>query len=1042
MAAAAPDRGLVLQWNFDEGAGQIARDTGGNGLHGRIVGALFRPRGDGFALEFDGAGRVEGEPGGVLAALGKPGTSYSLEVWFKSRGKFDQSITERWPSGSGYPWAIRGPYPDGAVTFALYDAVSQANPVVRMGGVSNKDGTWHHLVAVRDASTDRLLLYVDAGLLGTARDDLRDVDVSNAGPFCLGARSAAPDDQERFGFRGQLDSLNLYDRALTPDEVVARYRKTAGGFGIDTTWFTRLRLTTYLYSDPNRVVAALDYDGLRPLPEDAVIRVELLQESATAVQTARVDPTGATGISEAAFQLDGLPRGAYRIRAAISPEGVCPAESSEFMHPASPESPVPPATRLAPPLPLPAQPPRLKLRVWEGGGIEVGCGGERFLIESRFSYPHGGYNVLPADEGPTPEGEQSWRVELRQGGDTDFSLTGRGDHYALTRRVRAHTHHVRIEDTITNTSNNDLGILVRHGVDAAGNRFERHLVAGFEGMPRREGTACPSVFVSRGGVGLAMAPVDDVFVVQSVLEASPTAAVIGTERFALPAGESYTLEWAVYVNTTADYYDFVNAFRRDEERISTIDGGFGWISKAPRNRRQVPSVEDVKLRNIKYACIHCLSGVADDPELSVEGIEVANYPEEMRLLREQIGETHRKFPDLKVFFHVAHSLYLTKDPDRFGDSKVIGPDGTQPVWEDPHYGYISKRRQEEGWRWYIYYPTPGNSFHDAMLESVDVMMDEIGTDGAFMDGFMWGYRGRWTYDRWDGRSAEIDPDTKTIKRRMASVLLLSQPSLVQFARKIRDKGGVVVANNSVITRTIAREKYIIHDREVHSGPYLHLAPSCTALADPRKIRSERELYLDVLDKLSWGMLFFYYEEGNVTYESLPARMFPMTFEEIRPGLVRGPERIVTMRSGVYGWPSGRDVHFVHQYDDRGGKTRRDCVTTADREGVRTSLELQENESAVVERIPVALECETPVNLLVRQYDAQAIEVALNGRGTARVAVRNGEFAVAPGGSYLLRTAGRAEERATADRNGVLGHSLVLDGPLTWRMVPSSSGVAP
>src|SRR5204862_489478 len=77
---------------------------------------------------------------------------------------------------------------------------------------------------------------------------------------------------------------------------------------------------------------------------------------------------------------------------------------------------------------------------------------------------------------------------------------------------------------------------------------------------------------------------------------------------------------------------------------------------------------------------------------------------------------------------------------------------------------------------------------------------------------------------------EMHLQTRTIKRKMGSVLLLSQPSMIEFARKIRDKGGVVIVNNTVFTRSVANEKYIMFDLECASGPEQHLAPNVMALA--------------------------------------------------------------------------------------------------------------------------------------------------------------------------------------------------------------------
>ena len=104
---------------------------------------------------------------------------------------------------------------------------------------------------------------------------------------------------------------------------------------------------------------------------------------------------------------------------------------------------------------------------------------------------------------------------------------------------------------------------------------------------------------------------------------------------------------------------------------------------------------------------------------------------------------------------------------------------------------------------------------------------------------------------------------------------------------------------------------------MQAGPECHLAPNASSLA-LGPFSNERELYLDVLDKLSWGVLYMYFNERiPLTYPSLPAKQYPITFEEIRPGMVRGSQRIITMNSGVYGWPNDQSLHRVFKFDSRG-----------------------------------------------------------------------------------------------------------------------------
>ena len=78
--------------------------------------------------------------------------------------------------------------------------------------------------------------------------------------------------------------------------------------------------------------------------------------------------------------------------------------------------------------------------------------------------------------------------------------------------------------------------------------------------------------------------------------------------------------------------------------------------------------------------------------------------------------------------------------------------------------------------------------------------------------------------------------------------------MIEFCRKIHDKGGVVVANNTVVTRSIANEQYILHDSESGAGPQLHLAPTLTAQANPTTL-TPRAGYQNTRENLRWGELF-------------------------------------------------------------------------------------------------------------------------------------------------------------------------------------------
>jgi hypothetical protein len=293
-----------------------------------------------------------------------------------------------------------------------------------------------------------------------------------------------------------------------------------------------------------------------------------------------------------------------------------------------------------------------------------------------------------------------------------------------------------------------------------------------------------------------------------------------------------------------------------------------------------------------------------------------------------------------------------------------------------------------------------------------------------MDGFMWQYGSPYTYNQWDGHSADIDPRTKTITRKKGSVLLLSQELLAEYVRKFNARGGTVIANYPVFTRTIAREKMVC-DQECRVGPDIHLTHTPITLGRAGTLLTERHVYRDVRDALANGNLYFYYGEGNLTTKSVPAYMYPITIEDIRAGCVTGRERIVTMNGGVYGWHGNADLHQVWLFDGRGAVADHAFLSTVDRDGARTELPLEREQTAVVRRLPVRLETATPVNSHCARYDADEIRLILHGRGPAQLTLRHGDFAVESGVRYSV--SGDTAGAIAADAAGVLNVPLTLDG---------------
>lgn len=686
--------------------------------------------------------------------------------------------------------------------------------------------------------------------------------------------------------------------------------------------------------------------------------------------------------------------------------------------------------------------------------------GERYPVDSVYSYPKGGDNRLsPTD---LAEGEAAWKVQTRKVNSSTYRVMARGKYYSIQRTIKRYPNRVSVKDTMTNTSPDAIGIIFRNQIHTEEKGMASCYLAGYEMSGVRDIKLNPTVFIRKEGLGLGLIALDDVYIVQARGYYEKGRTGIYTDNFALDTKASYTVEWAIYPGS-GDYYDFINQVKKDEGRNNvTVEGGLtlGFDVSLYANakvshpisayRRMIPTKEFIELRGLKYFSDLCLSWAADDPDVSLEGIEFMEYPEEMKLLKEQFAAIHRVDSSLKVMFHVAHALYATDQPEeKFPDARVMDSQGKQVVYgnSDEYYyngKYFSKERLDQGWRWWIFYPTLDNSFGKALLKSVDVMVDELGCNGAFMDGFMLGYGSDYTYDRWDGHSADIDPETRTIKRKKGSVILLSQEILVAFVRRFNTRGGTILSNGTVVTRTMAKEK-IVYDQECLYGPDAHLTATPITLGNPAgggiyegKI-TEQDVYRDVQAALSGGNLYFYYREGDITYRSVPAQMFPITMEEIHSGYVKGKERLITAHSGLYGWHDQRDLHFGYLYDDTGRLIPNCFLTTVDGSGVRTQIDLKENQMAVLKRIPVFVRTDTPVNLISEQYDSEGIRLVLSGKGWVKMSVQHGDFEILPHTDYLVKR--MTTQTVTSDHRGMLSFRADLKGELHITVMGTSQVIA-
>ena len=204
--------GLVSRWKFDEGGGQTVRDSAGAN-NGTIQGTATWTAGKfGGALSLDGSANfVVGTSSGTAFPVGSAARTISSWVNVSSPLSYDNGVMHYGTIGGGTPSNFH------LYLFANSGKVGFGNGYgygTISGTTSVADGNWHNIVGVYEGSATNLArIYVDgvqqfSGMLSTVPNTL------NGTPWRIGAFLGTSQ-----GFRGQMDDVRLYNRALSAADV-------------------------------------------------------------------------------------------------------------------------------------------------------------------------------------------------------------------------------------------------------------------------------------------------------------------------------------------------------------------------------------------------------------------------------------------------------------------------------------------------------------------------------------------------------------------------------------------------------------------------------------------------------------------------------------------------------------------------------------------------------------------------------------------------------------------------------------------------------
>jgi len=536
----------------------------------------------------------------------------------------------------------------------------------------------------------------------------------------------------------------------------------------------------------------------------------------------------------------------------------------------------PPAGTLPFVAPQPVKPVDYKLAQDKGHAFSLQLGGNTFSVVSQYSTPAG-----------------KW-------------VNGSNAYFTVKRQLERQGEWIVVRDTFTNLTDENLPLMRREEVPM---KVGRLWLGGLESgsvTGTSNSSSNPTVFGVQENMGIGLLPLDDVFQVHIKNYSNGNAIGLADENLVLKPKSTYTAEWAIVPVPTADYFDFINTTRRLLDVNFRIDGSFAFMRADPATIGKWDdrkTIDFVRFKDVKYLCLG--PNYPRYKGLIAQGTQL----QKMNLSgwKTAIARRRELLPDVLQTAYFHSFLDVSEDAlEKYNDSRLLLADGSQGDYGESPYK--------------LFVPTLTNSYGAAVAKNIDLILDEMKLDGVYWDEFE---RSRYdySYDRavWDGVSADIDAKTMKITRLKSSVTLLSQPWRLAQAKRIMERHALITNGGAPYTRTM-RSLRRPSFSETGSITNLRAVQLFTpiALGDHLTERSEEDAYRVMLNALDYGALYYWYNDMTVmpTRHTLTQYMFPFTPIELHQGYVIGQERIVTNRSGVFGW-NDESGHEVHVYDETG-----------------------------------------------------------------------------------------------------------------------------
>jgi len=561
------------------------------------------------------------------------------------------------------------------------------------------------------------------------------------------------------------------------------------------------------------------------------------------------------------------------------------------------------------------------LNIAADGAIEL-AGGKPGVIRlpGAFSQVGGGFNALGMKE----TASKLWKPGITRISDSKFTVKAATENYRLERTVELVNGRIKVADRLINTTGESVGIRYRQAVDFTNFDLPRCRMGGNpgHGLNHEPAAENPTLFIEGEKSSLGLVVEDDVARthVRFYYDEQKKECGFYDDVFMLKPHAQYTVNWSIYCNPGNDYYDFINRVRRDWNTNYTIRGPvyFVGVNDIFNNSRE-SIAGNIAHKNIRYISFWEIRDRIPEAnnQFVASCVDTLRSPVLAKMRQKHIdaaAEWRKKFPELKLsqYYHCFFNGFEQPGEQTWKDSWITNPDGSRLK---SIYSY------KDAWVYQSVLPYPGNKSWNMHLKNLDFLFDTMKIDWLYWDesngpgvtakNFIGS--SPMTCNRSDGNTALIDPVKNTIMYECGMVPLLARHALqVGIDRVLKNPEGFVLFNGAPVTRARIRPGvYAMTETQDHvARSYaMHLTtPLAYGFGSPD--------FSVIVGRLNYGCL---YVRTHVNYPSdAVSKFYPFTPEELHEGWVKGKERIITNRSGKFGW-QGSFKARIWQYDSKGNR---------------------------------------------------------------------------------------------------------------------------